>query len=73
MASTEILERVRLTAAQRILFLPHAVRQMARPERMITPDEVRSVVQEGALVEDYPEEVTVVYCLELDSSSGVFT
>jgi hypothetical protein len=49
---------------------------MARPERMITPDEVRSVVQEGELVEDYPRRtnvVTAVYCLKLDSSSGAFT
>ena len=49
MASQEILERVRSAATQRILFLPHAVRQMARPDRMITPDEIRTVLMQGKL------------------------
>lgn len=30
----EFLELIRKRAAQRVLFLPHAVRQMSRPERM---------------------------------------
>jgi len=48
-----ILERVRLASAKRRLYLPHALRQMARPDRMISTHEVRAVVEHGELVEDY--------------------
>ena len=37
--------RVRQAAKQKILFLPHAVRQMSRPERMISAAEVRRTVE----------------------------
>ena len=48
-----------------MLFLPHAVMQMSRPERMITADEVRHVVDDGELVEDYPEDRRGHSCLLL--------
>ena len=41
-------------AARRSLFLPHAARQMTRPDRMIDPIEVREVVMQGELIEDCP-------------------
>ena len=63
MASEGIVERVRRAAAQRLLFLPHAVRQMVRPERMITSSEVRTVVEQGELIEDYPEDERGHSCL----------
>ena len=63
MASQEILERVRRAATQRVLFLPHAVRQMARPDRMITSDEIRTVIMQGEVIEDYPEDVRGHSCL----------
>lgn len=40
----------------RIVYLPHAVRQMSRPDRMISTAEISSVVQGGELIEDYPED-----------------
>ena len=40
MKSPTMIERVRQAAQQRVIFLPHAVRQMARPDRMIEPREV---------------------------------
>lgn len=52
-----ILEQLRAAAARRLLFLPHAVQQMARLERMITTEEIERVVTEGELVEDYPDDV----------------
>lgn len=61
----EILARVRATAAQKIIFLPHAIRQMSRPERMIRVADVRRVVERGELVEDYPEDVRGHSCLLL--------
>ena len=63
MALQEILERVRHAATQRVLFLPHAVRQMARPDRMITSDEIRTVIMQGEVIEDYPEDARGHSCL----------
>ena len=61
-----ILERVRRAAAQRILFLPHAVRQMARPERLISVAEVRRSIEEtGEVIEDYQDDVRGHSCLIL--------
>lgn len=56
---------MRRSAKCRILFLPHAVRQMSRPERMITPQEVERVVMTGELVEDYPQDSRGHSCLLL--------
>jgi hypothetical protein len=61
--SSDILARVRSSGGIRVLYLPHAVRQMLRPERMITTAEVRRVIAEGILVEDYPEDSRGHSCL----------
>lgn len=39
-----------------MLFLPHAVRQMTRPDRMVESVEVRMVIENGQIIEDYPED-----------------
>ena len=44
---------------------PHAVQQMSRPERMISPAEVRSVINTGEVIEDYPEDARGHSCLLL--------
>ena len=62
---TDTLAAVRHAAGQRVLFLPHAVRQMARPERMITTEEIRSVVEQGEVIEDYQEDIRGHSCLLL--------
>ena len=62
---SEIVEQVRSAATRRLLFLPHAVRQMSRPERMITPADVRKVVAQGSVIEDYPNDVRGHSCLML--------
>ncbi len=61
----DILIRVRTAAAKRLLFLPHAIRQMSRPDRMITSAEVEAVVTAGEVVEDYLEDVRGHSCLLL--------
>jgi hypothetical protein len=61
----DILQRVRAAASKRLLFLPHAIRQMSRPERMITTAEVTGVVGTGEVIEDYPEDVRGHSCLIL--------
>ena len=47
-----LLPLVQEAAEKKILFLPHAVRQMSRPERMIRVAEVRGCVTGGELIED---------------------
>lgn len=48
---------IREAAASRVLYLPHAVRQMTRPDRMISPGDVRAVLSDGVIIENYPEDV----------------
>ena len=45
---SDILIRVRSAASSKVLYLPHAVRQMLRPERMISIEEVQNVIFEGS-------------------------
>lgn len=56
-------QEINISANKKILFLPHAVQQMSRPERMITTDEVREAVVHGEVIEDYPEDKRGVSCL----------
>ncbi|HKH43177.1 MAG TPA: DUF4258 domain-containing protein [Thermoanaerobaculia bacterium] len=65
MEQAEILTRVRETARRRILFLPHAIRQMSHPERMISPSEVERALMEGEAIEDYPTDPRGHSCLLL--------
>lgn len=65
---SEILRLVRQAAARRLLFLPHAVPQMSRPDRMISAADVRSVATHGKVIEDYPEDVRRLSCLLLGHS-----
>ena len=50
------LNFVQLISTKKMLFLPHAVRQMSLPERMIDIEEVRHIIQNGEIVEDYPDD-----------------
>jgi hypothetical protein len=47
---------IQKAAARRLLFLPHAIRQMSRSDRIITPPEVHSVIENGEIIEDYPDD-----------------
>ena len=70
MAGESILEQIQRAARRRVLYLPHAVRQMSHPDRMITPAEVEGVVISGELIEDYPQDVRGPSCLLLGGESG---
>jgi hypothetical protein len=56
---------VHQAALKHILFLPHAVQQMARPERRIRRTEVEQVIMNGTVIEDYPEDPRGHSCLML--------
>ena len=64
-AEVEILIQVRVAAQQKILFLPHALRQMLRPDRMIRRAEVRRVITEGEVIEEYLNDARGHSCLLL--------
>lgn len=61
-------EEVVESAKRRILFLPHAVQQMARPDRMITPSEIERVVFDGEVIEEYPDDPRGCSCLMMNFS-----
>jgi len=65
----DILNQVRSAAYMRILFLPHALQQMLRPDRMIRRSEVRQVVEEGEVIEDYPTDARGRSCLLLGTGT----
>jgi hypothetical protein len=56
-------EEVQKAARKRVLFVRHALDQMNRPERMISQKEVREVIFNGEIIEDYPEDVRGHSCL----------
>ena len=58
-------QKVILSANKKLLFLPHAVKQMSRPDRMITADEIRETVLNGEIIEEYPEDQRGASCLIL--------
>lgn len=60
-----ILSTVRSSAEKRIIFLPHAIRQMGRPDRLISRLDIRAVIFEGEVIEDYPEDQRGHSCLML--------
>lgn len=61
----EFISSIRQAAAKRILYLPHTLQQIAKPERMITTDEIRSVIDHGEVIEDYPNDARGHSCLML--------
>ena len=56
-------QRIISSANKKILFLPHAIKQMSRPDRMITTDEIKEAVLSGEVIEEYPEDQRGESCL----------
>ncbi|NOQ45380.1 MAG: DUF4258 domain-containing protein [Desulfobulbaceae bacterium] len=56
-------QKIVSSANKKILFLPHAVKQMSRPDRMITTDEIRDAVLYGDVIEEYDEDPRGESCL----------
>lgn len=50
------LDRIRLSAAKRIIYSQHAVDEMLIEDKPVSPDEVRHTILNGELVEEYPED-----------------
>jgi hypothetical protein len=60
-----IIDQVQAAATKRLLFLPHTIRQMSRPDRMIKAVDVENVVRTGEIIEDYPDDTRGHSCLIL--------
>ena len=58
-----MIERIRRAAAKKIVYTPHAVAQITDIERMISPDEIRKVISEGEIVENYTYDQRGNTCL----------
>jgi len=67
---SDILTRARAAARKRVLFSEHAVHQTVRPDRMISPSEVHSVIEQGEVIENYPEDARGHSCLVLGRGEG---
>ncbi len=48
---------------KKVLYTLHALQQMNKPDRMISKDEVKTVVKHGEIIEDYPEDERGHSCL----------
>ncbi len=51
-----IKEKIVSVAKHKILYLPHAVRQMSRPDRMISHKDIKEVVLQGSIIEEYTDD-----------------
>ena len=67
---SEIIELVKAAARIKLLFLPHAVRQMALPDRMITVNDVRNCIFPGEVIEDYLDDACGRSCLMLGTADS---
>lgn len=66
----DTIQLVRESAEKKLLFLPHAIRQMSRTDRMISTSEVHRVINNGELIEDYPEDARGHSCLIFGHGDG---
>jgi hypothetical protein len=56
-------EQIIVSAKKRILFLPHAIKQMSRIDRMISPSDVERCIFEGEVIEEYLDDSRGKSCL----------
>ena len=56
-------QEILIAKNKKILFLPHAIKQMSRLDRVITTVEVEKAIEYGEIIEDYPEDIRGKSCL----------
>ncbi|MES9856729.1 MAG: DUF4258 domain-containing protein [Sedimenticola sp.] len=56
-------QKILLSAMKKILFLPHAIKQMSRPDRMISTEEIREAIFNGDIIEEYLNDERGESCL----------
>ena len=70
MANQEFFDLIKAAMRKKILYLPHAVRQMAQADRMISPDDVRDVLENGEIIEYHINDPRGSSCLILCQAKG---
>ena len=65
-----LLEKIRKLTQRQIIYTEHALDRMNAESEMITFEEVREVVIEGEIIEDYPEDVRGHSCLMFGVTSS---
>lgn len=63
-------QKIIASAKKKILFSPHAIKQMSRPDRMITTDEIKEAIFLGEIIEEYPEDQRGESCLVLHTKKN---
>jgi hypothetical protein len=66
----KLLDLIKRSAKNKILFTLHAVEEMNAEEEIITTDEVRGVIFKGEIIEDYPEDKRGHSCLMFGGSES---
>lgn len=63
-------QKIIASAKRKILYLPHAVKQMSHPDRMISTEEVREAIFHGEIIEEYSADNRGESCLVLHMKDG---
>lgn len=66
----DIRKRIIESAEKKLLFTPHSVDQMNKPERLISTRELQEVIQHGKIIEDYPKDKRGHSCLMMGKTSN---
>lgn len=61
--------KIKEAAKKKIIYTEHALSEMLAEEEMISKDEVKEVIFEGEIIEDYPEDKRGHSCLMFSYSS----
>lgn len=56
-------DEVKKAAEKKVIYIEHALDEMNAEEELISKDEIRQVIFEGEIVEDYPEDKRGYSCL----------
>ncbi len=62
-------DEVKKAAEKKVIYTEHALDEMNAEEELISKDEVRQVIFEGEIVEDYPEDKRGHSCLMFTHTS----
>ena len=62
-------DKVKKAAEKKVIYTEHALDEMNAEEELISKDEIRQVIFEGEIVEDYPEDKRGHSCLMFTHTS----
>jgi len=66
---TEFADKIKEAAEEKVIYTEHALDEMNAEDEMISKDEVRQVISEGDIIENYPEDKRGHSCLMFSYSS----